>query len=192
MKYVVGFVFSKDLKNVLLIRKKKPAWQYGFYNGVGGKIEDEDSILRGDASAAAVAMARETREETGLDIGPQSWTYFARLEDRIATVDFFFATVEPCVITSAVSKTSEPVSIELTCNVPNLQTIPNLQWLIPLAVHWNTSLSGSRYAAPVLILEELQPRIGHHVFQSRCYSGQASGICIVCGHTQLSGGEIHV
>ncbi len=36
--YVVGFMFTEDEKQVVLIEKKRPEWQAGKLNGVGGKI----------------------------------------------------------------------------------------------------------------------------------------------------------
>ena len=59
--YVCGFFFSPDRGRVLLIRKRRPAWQVGRLNGVGGKIEPGES--------PAQAMCREFREEAGLDVG---------------------------------------------------------------------------------------------------------------------------
>lgn len=58
MKYVVGIVYNKE--NVLLISKKRPAWQVGMLNGIGGKIEPGENPLQ--------AMIRECKEECNLDI----------------------------------------------------------------------------------------------------------------------------
>lgn len=58
MKYVVGIVYNKE--NVLLISKKRPAWQAGMLNGIGGKIEPGENPLQ--------AMIRECKEECNLDI----------------------------------------------------------------------------------------------------------------------------
>src|SRR5436309_3669493 len=58
--YVCGFLFSPDRRRVLLIRKRRPAWQAGRLNGVGGKIEPGEG--------PGQAMRREFREEAGLDV----------------------------------------------------------------------------------------------------------------------------
>src|SRR5690242_14904191 len=58
--YVCGFLFSVDRQRVLLIRKRRPAWQAGHLNGVGGKVEPGETL--------ADAMRREFREEAGLDV----------------------------------------------------------------------------------------------------------------------------
>lgn len=56
--YVVGFI--TDDNRVLLINKNRPKWQEGLFNGIGGKVEGNESPLE--------AMIRETKEETGLEI----------------------------------------------------------------------------------------------------------------------------
>lgn len=66
MNYTVSFLFSPDLKEVLLIRKNRTSFA-GKYNGVGGKIEpsyksNEDSALR------------EIKKETGIsELRQFSW-----------------------------------------------------------------------------------------------------------------------
>ena len=56
--YVLGFAFTTDGR-VALIQKKRPAWQAGRLNGIGGKVEGTEH--------SAAAMVREFREETGVD-----------------------------------------------------------------------------------------------------------------------------
>src|SRR5690606_21087500 len=60
-----GFVFTEDRREVVLVRKNRPAWQAGFLNGVGGKVE------RGEVPVAA--MAREFAEEAGVSVDPSAW-----------------------------------------------------------------------------------------------------------------------
>lgn len=60
-KYVVGFAFSENRETILLIEKKRPEWQKGLHNGIGGHIEDKEDSL--------AAMYRECKEETGLVLG---------------------------------------------------------------------------------------------------------------------------
>ena len=44
-KYVTGFLFSQDSSHVVLIKKINPAWQRGLFNGVGGKVEVNESSI---------------------------------------------------------------------------------------------------------------------------------------------------
>jgi ADP-ribose pyrophosphatase YjhB (NUDIX family) len=57
-KYVCCFLFSHCGKYVYLIRKKRPNWQLGYLNGVGGKVEKGESC--------ETAMIREIYEEAGV------------------------------------------------------------------------------------------------------------------------------
>lgn len=56
--YVMGFVFNKTSNRVLLVKKLRPEWAVGRWNGVGGKIEPIDK-------SPLLAMHRESFEETG-------------------------------------------------------------------------------------------------------------------------------
>lgn len=71
-EYVLGFAFSHDRKDIILIQKQKPEWQKGKYNGVGGKIEESDSC-------PLEAMIREFLEETGVDTSPEDWSLYATM-----------------------------------------------------------------------------------------------------------------
>ncbi len=41
--YVLGFAFDEDYEWVALIKKNRPQWQAGKLNGVGGKIEPNET-----------------------------------------------------------------------------------------------------------------------------------------------------
>jgi 8-oxo-dGTP diphosphatase len=83
----LGYLMSPDGLSVLLIhRNARPDDQhFGKYNGLGGKLERDESVLDG--------LAREFREEAGLEIefpalrGTISWPGFGRAgEDWFAFV----------------------------------------------------------------------------------------------------------
>ena len=52
--YVLGFMFSPDMERILLMRKNRPEFQAGKFNGIGGKIEGTETPLQ--------AMIREFEE----------------------------------------------------------------------------------------------------------------------------------
>lgn len=58
MKYTVCFIFSQDMREVLMMHKMKGPFP-GCLNGVGGKIEESDQSI-------TKAALREIREETYL------------------------------------------------------------------------------------------------------------------------------
>ena len=116
--YACGFLFSPDRAHVLLIRKRRPAWQAGRLNGIGGKIEPGET--------PAGAMRREFREEAGMDVdhfrealvltGPDWRGHFFRA----------FGDVD-----AAHGLTDEKLEIHAVASLPR-DTIPNLHWMIPL------------------------------------------------------------
>ena len=60
IKYVLVFLFSKSLQNVLLIEKQRgPAHLIGKWTGLGGKVEPGELPLN--------AAIREVKEESGID-----------------------------------------------------------------------------------------------------------------------------
>ena len=122
-RYVVGFIFNVARDRVLLIRKKRPLWQAGKLNGIGGEIE------HGETPHAA--MTRECAEECGLVIPHTDWSRFISLQDQRGWwVDFFFTVKDG--IGDARSVTDEDVEI---ISVGRLDgCITNLHWLIPMAL----------------------------------------------------------
>ncbi len=76
MKYVLVFIFNRDLDKVLLIQKNKPEWQKGNLNGIGGKVENKESNIR--------AVIRETKEETKIGISPRRVIEFCIINNKEA------------------------------------------------------------------------------------------------------------
>jgi 8-oxo-dGTP diphosphatase len=126
MNYVAGFMFSADKRHVALIKKSKPDWQKGKLNGIGGKIEDNET--------ASEAMAREFWEETGWDEEAQNWNHFLTMKGTGWSVIFF------CIVgdlEQLVTQEEEPIVVIEVSSVTADRTddmIENLPWLIPLAI----------------------------------------------------------
>lgn len=59
LKYTLGFVYCAETSQVLLLNRQKKPWM-GRWNGVGGKLDVEESPLD--------CIVRETLEETGLEV----------------------------------------------------------------------------------------------------------------------------
>lgn len=123
--YVLGFMFSPCLNEVLFVRKQKPAWQAGFMNGPGGKIEPGEKPTH--------AMVREFQEETGIATSLHDWTHYAEVSGPEFRVECFFAKGD---VRQASSTTSEPVCVVRTKDIHPLQKwgIQNLAWLVSLAL----------------------------------------------------------
>src|SRR5690242_4185314 len=86
-KYILGFAFNRDKSKVLLIKKNRPQWQAGFFNGIGGKIEDFDA-------STADAMVREFREETGIVTSPEQWNQYAKVASPYFDVTCYWTVVD--------------------------------------------------------------------------------------------------
>lgn len=123
-RYVTGFLFSKNSSHIVLIEKLSPEWQKGFFNGVGGKIEPGENAID--------AMAREFNEETGVLIPAEQWQCYAQIfRPSHYDLDVFFAHSDLAFNARTVEK-EEVFVVELSKLPTNL--IPNLNWLIPLAL----------------------------------------------------------
>jgi 8-oxo-dGTP diphosphatase len=122
---VVGFLFVQDM--VVLLKKEKPDWQKGRFNGVGGKVEPGET--------AHDAMVREFEEEAGARI--EEWKHFATLRSArnpSCRVHFFTATNND-VYHEVRQMTDEQIHFFKVPyrGVHDNNWIPNLKWLIPLA-----------------------------------------------------------
>lgn len=72
----LGYILSPDRQNVLMVHRiaRSHDEQLGKYNGLGGKMQSDEDV--------ATCMAREIREESGLEVtamslrGTVNWTNF--------------------------------------------------------------------------------------------------------------------
>lgn len=122
---VVGFLFDDDQDYVLLIQKVKPLWQKGKLNGIGGKIEPRESPSK--------AMEREFLEETGLFVPEPTWIEFCIINGPGWRVHFFSSSFPDLDDFKSLTK-EEVFKVHIRNDLPHLNTIFNLQWLINLAL----------------------------------------------------------
>lgn len=124
-RYVVGFMLERPSERVLLVRKKKPTWQAGLLNGVGGAVEMGETPLS--------AMCREWSEETGSP-SPIHWRHFARMTSPRTIVDCFAAECNHLTRESGFNDAGEPLAtVHLSKIGRRRDCIRNLKWLLPLA-----------------------------------------------------------
>ncbi len=123
--YSCGFYFSRDFKRVALITKAKPDWQKGKLNGVGGSVEEGETFHQ--------AMIREFQEESGVMTYTDQWHLFVSMEGMDWIVAFFRA--------NAISDRDDVFSTDAEEQVAWYEVnalpdnvLPNLRWLIPLAL----------------------------------------------------------
>lgn len=124
--YVMGFMFSPDKASVLLIHKKRPVWQAGKWNGIGGHVEKGES--------AETAMCREFREETGANTQRDEWYRAFTLRCPRKYVLHVYRSFDLMNYIRSV----QPVTDETPCVCPTtlhgVDVVPNLQWMVPLVM----------------------------------------------------------
>lgn len=130
-QYVLGFAFSEDREYVTLIRKNRPEWQAGKFNGVGGKVELNEALKD--------AMIREFREETS--VYATAWDQFLVLSGGTKDDNFVvycyrtFLPQKSFFLSKSV--TDEEVGLlrveQITSDI-KFPLIPNLRWIIPMAL----------------------------------------------------------
>ncbi len=98
LNYCLGFVVDESGERVLLMEKRRPSWQAGRLNGIGGKVEDEET--------GVAAMVRECQEETGLEIPAESWENLGAISFEGGRVHVFVATGD---VEAARALTDEPM-----------------------------------------------------------------------------------
>lgn len=135
MQYVVGFMIQPSTERVLLIRKNRPAFQAGKWNGIGGKIEPNESPVE--------AMVREFREETSVNTDVRDWEHTITLEGDNDQADpgkafkvHYFRTFVGA-FPDFTSVTDEMVMDWEMCRVHHFPCLPNLKWILPLQTSLN-------------------------------------------------------
>ena len=120
-EYVLALLFTADAREVVLIRKTRPAWQAGRVNALGGKLRSDESLFEG--------ARREVREEAGVDV--DRWERFLVWRDaeyRLQAVRAF-----DDVARLARSAEDQEVFLADARGLP-LDVIDNLRWIVPLAL----------------------------------------------------------
>lgn len=120
--YTMGFLFSHYRTHLALIHKLKPKWQAGRINGIGGKLEENENYRD--------CMRREFKEETGVDI--TTWQQFCELRGDWGMVMCYKAFDD--AIFQVKTMEQEQIEIFPVGLLPYSEMIPNLRWLIPLAL----------------------------------------------------------
>jgi len=122
MKYVAGFYFDKEEKNIALVEKNRPAWQKGKLNAIGGKIENGES--------PAEALTREFLEETGVKV--DDWEHTVSLAGNSWEVHFFRAYGNPDLCKTVEDEKILVYSVKDALNSTSL--VPNIYWILPMSL----------------------------------------------------------
>lgn len=129
--YCMGFMFTEDKRQVLLVEKQHgPKFLHGKWNGIGGKLEEGET--------ARQALIREFTEEVPWQ--PQSvWDFFCNMtikQNEDARVVCFQSVTTSPVIASFGPMTNDVGELVLWCSVDDFEIMPwNLRWLLPMAAY---------------------------------------------------------
>lgn len=140
--YVVTFMFSDDWNYILLMKKLKPAYLAGKWNGPGGRVEESDPTI-------IHAALREIKEETGIDLYGQSvyaqhiiHMMFAESADAMKEGNFHYVDFL-CMNTDLIYKRKQMEKEELRIfsvkqllsrRQKDVQLVSNLYWMLPFAL----------------------------------------------------------
>ncbi len=127
LDYVLALLFTADGREVVLVRKTRPAWQAGRVNALGGKLQDGEDLLLG--------ARREVREESGVDV--DGWEEFLVWDDP----EYRLRAVRAFDDAARQARTAEDQDVFLA-RVDRLppNVIDNLRWIIPLALDRDVSI----------------------------------------------------
>lgn len=134
--YVMGLAFNAARDLVLLVHKRRPAFLAGKWNGLGGHVEEGETLHE--------AMVREFHEETGLRTAWYDWTQFARLETPRSVVYCFAAHGVDVTAANPENVSKDPADHGDAGPEPLFTFLPdvgfratpvkeNLLWMVPLA-----------------------------------------------------------
>jgi 8-oxo-dGTP pyrophosphatase MutT (NUDIX family) len=148
-RYVAGFLFNKVGDKVALIEKQRPEWQRWHLNGIGGHIDRKTqghSCLETSCDVGGFdpctcpwetpkqAMRREFQEETGVNL--DGWKEYTVLNGSDYEVHFFHTYDNE--VYNVQTKTDEEVLVYKVESILSPKysypLIPNLRWLIPMAL----------------------------------------------------------
>jgi 8-oxo-dGTP pyrophosphatase MutT (NUDIX family) len=157
-RFVCGFFFNKSKSEVLLIEKKRPHWQLGMLNGIGGHIEKIDNERY---ELPLNAMIREFKEETGIQTERIDWHEFAALNvfepqskfeagAQIAEVACFRHISRYGLVPEAKFQqlTDEKLVVLNLSHKTRMKLVPSLSFLLEMARDENSFWSSINYVQP--------------------------------------------
>lgn len=123
LAWVLGFLFNEDRTKVILLKKTHPDYQAGKLNGVGGKVEPNETILD--------AMTREFLEETGITW--KAWHHYCSVAWNDGIIYCYKGFAPQQTLDGCHTTTDEVVKQYGPYELFWYDTMPNLHWMVSLA-----------------------------------------------------------
>lgn len=123
IRYCLGFIFSPDTKEVLLIHKERSFYR-GTWNGLGGLVNPGEGTFE--------AMQREWQEECGLDIEGGHAVASVMPADQAWKMDVY-AVIDPR-IAKAKTTTDEEVKCFKVAALTDLSVAPFVRPLVYMSM----------------------------------------------------------
>lgn len=120
--YVLGFAFNSSESSILLVRKERPEWMKGYWNGFGGKIEENETPEQ--------AIRRECQEEIGHN--DFIFEHVGTFVCPGGTV-YVFKAITPHASIHYMQREDELLETFPIISLP-IPRMPNLAWWIPLCL----------------------------------------------------------
>lgn len=131
-KYSLGFMFSENKEDVLLIKKAHPENQAGRWNGLGGRLEQGESYFD--------SMVREFQEEAHIETHREDWTTLGLMQGANFSVRIFYTFSND--LYRARSTTVEAVKITPVSDLHKMPLVKGVAWMVPLALEGDYVING--------------------------------------------------
>ena len=137
-KMTVGFIFNPSGDQVLLIKKNRPEWQAGKFNGIGGHLNHGEE-LDNDFKRCFI---REVKEECNLVLNYDSVKQIGRIfsvagetkyKESVIVPIFVYKMETEAEMANVKQLTDEPLMWLGTFELCMDRVIPNLMFLVPFA-----------------------------------------------------------
>lgn len=136
--YVVSFIFTeawRDRREVLLVRKRRPDWQKGLLNGIGGRLLSENEP---DYDAAS----RTVREECGLDLSDQLKLFAECVWTTPPVILYCYYAISGRIYTKSSLKDEKISRYGYPEVLTRKDLVSGVSWLIPLAIDFSLKKVG--------------------------------------------------
>lgn len=124
MHYTLGLIYNPKNTQILLQLKDKPDWQHGRYNGIGGKVEQNETPDH--------AMLRKGIEEIGVEA---AWTHKGQIKVNEHLIDLYKTNLSGTSIRYAIKhaqrNTNETLDLSWIDQMPE-NILSNLTYLVPM------------------------------------------------------------